>query len=32
MAGQRVKEALLILSDQAAKEIEPAWFEEGENI
>jgi hypothetical protein len=32
MAGQRVKEALLILPDQAAKEIEPAWFEEGENI
>jgi hypothetical protein len=31
-AGQRVKEALLILPDQAAKEIEPAWFEEGENI
>lgn len=28
MAGQRVKEALLILPDQAAKEIEPAWFEE----
>ena len=32
IAGQRVKEALLILPDQAAKEIEPAWFEEGENI
>jgi hypothetical protein len=32
VAGQRVKEALLILPDQAAKEIEPAWFEEGENI
>lgn len=32
MAGQRVKEALLILPDQAAKEIKPAWFEEGENI
>ncbi|MDF0673776.1 MAG: hypothetical protein P0120_05465 [Nitrospira sp.] len=31
-AGQRVKEALLILPDQAAKEIEPVWFEEGENI
>ena len=30
--GQRIKEALLILPDQAAKEIEPAWFEEGENI
>jgi predicted nucleotidyltransferase len=31
-AGQRVKDALLILPDQAAREIEPAWFEEGENI
>ena len=31
-AGQRVRAALLILPDQAAKEIEPAWFEEGENI
>jgi hypothetical protein len=32
MAGQRVKEALLILPDHAAKAIEPAWFEEGEQI
>jgi predicted nucleotidyltransferase len=31
-AGQRVKDALMILPDQAAKEIEPQWFEEGENI
>jgi predicted nucleotidyltransferase len=31
-AGQRVKDALMILPDQAAKEIEPHWFEEGENI
>ena len=30
--GQRVKDALMILPDQAAKEIEPQWFEEGENI
>lgn len=30
--GQRVKEALMILPDQAAKELEPQWFEEGENI
>jgi len=30
--GQRVKDALLILPDHAAREIEPAWFEEGENI
>jgi hypothetical protein len=31
-AGQRVKDALMILPDQAAKDIEPQWFEEGENI
>ena len=31
-AGQRLKEALMVLPDQAAKDIEPAWFEEGENI
>ena len=31
-AGQRVKDALLILPDHAAREIEPAWFEEGKNI
>lgn len=31
-AGQRVKDALLILPDHAAREIKPAWFEEGENI
>jgi predicted nucleotidyltransferase len=31
-AGQRVKDALMILPDQAAKEIEPQWFEDGENI
>jgi hypothetical protein len=31
-AGQRVKEALMIFPDQAAKELEPQWFEEGENI
>jgi len=31
-AGQRVKEALLVLPDQAAKDLEPAWFEEGDNI
>src|SRR5882724_12214458 len=30
-AGQRVKDALMILPDQAAKDIEPQWFEEGEN-
>ncbi|MFA6920629.1 MAG: hypothetical protein WC216_02200 [Gallionella sp.] len=31
-AGQKVKQALLILPDKAAKDIDPAWFEEGENI
>jgi predicted nucleotidyltransferase len=31
-SGQRVKEALMVLPDQAAKDLEPAWFEEGENI
>jgi predicted nucleotidyltransferase len=31
-AGERIKEALLVLPDQAAREIDPAWFEEGENI
>jgi hypothetical protein len=31
-AGQRVKDALMALPDGAAKDIEPKWFEEGENI
>lgn len=31
-AGERIKEALMVLPDQAAKDIDPAWFEEGENI
>jgi predicted nucleotidyltransferase len=31
-AGHRVRDALMILPDQAAKELEPQWFEEGENI
>mgnify|MGYP001765468933 CR=1 FL=1 len=31
-AGERVKSALMILPDHAAKDIEPSWFEEGENI
>src|SRR5690348_10843848 len=30
--GERVKKALLVLPDQAAREIDPAWFEDGENI
>jgi len=31
-AGRKVKQALLILPDRAARDIDPAWFEEGENI
>lgn len=31
-SGERIKQALMVLPDQAAKEIDPAWFEEGDNI
>jgi predicted nucleotidyltransferase len=31
-SGRRVKDALMILPDRAAKDLEPGWFEEGENI
>lgn len=31
-AGQKVREALMVLPDQAAKDLDPAWFSEGENI
>ena len=31
-AGARIKSALMVLPDQAAKDIDPAWFAEGENI
>jgi hypothetical protein len=31
-AGKRVRDALLALPDHAARDIDPAWFEEGENI
>lgn len=31
-AGERMKAALMILPDRAAKDIDPAWFPEGENI
>jgi len=31
-AGRKVKQALLILPDKAANDLDPAWFEEGENI
>lgn len=32
VAGERTKSALMVLPDQAAKDIDPTWFEEGENI
>lgn len=31
-AGEKIRAALMILPDHAAKDIDPAWFEEGENI
>ena len=31
-AGRKVREALMVLPDQAARDIDPAWFNEGENI
>jgi predicted nucleotidyltransferase len=31
-AGQRVKDALMVLPDKVAKDLEPEWFEEGDNI
>lgn len=31
-SGERVKKALMVLPDQAAKELDPAWFAEGDNI
>ncbi len=31
-AGEKTRQALMMLPDQAAKDIDPAWFEEGENI
>lgn len=31
-AGEMIKDALMVLPDQAARDIDPAWFEEGENI
>jgi predicted nucleotidyltransferase len=31
-AGQLVRDALMILPDQAARDLKPQWFEEGENI
>ncbi len=31
-AGEKIRDALLLLPDRAAREIDPSWFEEGENI
>lgn len=31
-AGRRIKAALMVLPDQAARDLLPEWFEEGENI
>ena len=31
-AGEKIRHALMVLPDQAAKDIDSAWFEEGENI
>jgi predicted nucleotidyltransferase len=31
-AGERVKKALMVLPDKAAQDIDPEWFEEGDNI
>jgi hypothetical protein len=30
--GRKVREALMVLPDRAAKDLDPAWFDEGENI
>ena len=30
--GMKVRQALMMLPDQAARDIDPQWFEEGENI
>ena len=31
-SGDKVKAALMVLPDRAAKDLEPEWFEEGDNI
>ena len=31
-SGVKIKKALMVLPDQAAKDIDPSWFEEGDNI
>ena len=30
--GEKIKAALMVLPDQAAKDLDPAWFAEGDNI
>lgn len=31
-SGEKIRDALLLLPDQAARDIDPAWFAEGDNI
>lgn len=31
-SGRRVRDALMVLPDRAAKDLKPEWFEDGENI
>lgn len=31
-SGQRIKDALMVLPDQAARDLEPEWFADGEDI
>ncbi|MBU1235774.1 MAG: hypothetical protein KJ634_09520 [Gammaproteobacteria bacterium] len=31
-AGERIRQALMVLPDKAAKDVDPVWFEEGDNI
>ena len=31
-SGQRIKDELMVLPDQAARDLEPEWFADGENI
>lgn len=31
-AGKKIRDALLLLPDQAARDIDPNWFDEGDNI
>ena len=31
-SGEKIRRALMVLPDQSAKDLEPAWFEEGETI